>query len=87
MCEKLPFRTKTKDMIRYNLIQDYLDCVLYITHSSCIYDNIKYYNAVPERNIQAVRGYFEYNGINLNNKNQLGIYFVIMVILIKIQMV
>ena len=75
MCEKLPFRTKTKDMIRYNLIQDYLDCVLYITHSSCIYDNIKYYNAVPERNIQAVRGYFEYNGINLNNKKSIGNIF------------
>jgi len=75
MCEKLPFRTKTKDMIRYNLIQDYLDRVLYTTHSSCIYDNIKYYNAVPERNIQYVRGYFEYNGIDLNNKKSIGDIF------------
>ena len=75
MCEKLPFRTRTKDMIRYNLIQDYLDRVLYITHSSCIYDNIKYFNAVPERNIQYVRGYFEYNGIDLNNKKSIGDIF------------
>lgn len=75
MCEKLPFRTKTKDMVRYNLIQDYLERVLYTTHSSCIYDNIKYYNAVPERNIQYVRGYFEYNGIDLNNKKSIGDIF------------
>lgn len=75
MCEKLPFRTKTKDMVRYNLIQDYLFRVLYTTHSSCIYDNIKYYNAVPERNIQYVRGYFEYNGIDLNNKKSIGDIF------------
>lgn len=75
MCEKLPFRTRTKDMIRYNLIQDYLDRVLYITHSSCIYDNIKYFNAVPERNIKYVRGYFEYNGIDLNNKKSIGDIF------------
>lgn len=75
MCEKLPFRTKTKDMVRYNLIQDYLERVLYTTHSSSIYDNIKYYNAVPERNIQYVRGYFEYNGIDLNNKKSIGDIF------------
>lgn len=75
MCEKLPFRTKTKDMVRYNLIQDYLERVLYTTHSSCIYDNIKYYNAVPERNIQYVRGYFEYNGLDLNNKKSIGDIF------------
>lgn len=75
MCEKLPFRTKTKDMVRYNLIQDYLERVLYTTHSSCIYDNIKYYNAVSERNIQYVRGYFEYNGIDLNNKKSIGDIF------------
>lgn len=71
MCEKLPFRTRTKDMIRYNLIQDYLDRVLYITHSSCIYDNIKYFNAVPERNIQYVRGYFEYNRINFSDEESI----------------
>lgn len=75
MCEKLPFRTKTKDIVRYNLIQDYLGHVFYTKYSPCIYDNIKYFNAVPdavsEENIQKVRGYFEYNGIDLNNKKSI----------------
>ena len=75
MCEKLPFRTKTKDMVRYSLIQDYLNRVLYITHSSCIYDNIKYFNAIPENDIQRVRDYFEYNRIDLNNKKSIGDIF------------
>lgn len=71
MCEKLPFRTKTKDIVRYNLIQDYLGHVLYKTYFPCIYDNIKYFNAVSEKNIQNVRSYFEYNGIDLNNKKSI----------------
>ena len=71
MCEKLPFRTKTKDIVRYNLIQDYLGHVFYTTYFSCIYDNIKYFNAVSEENIQNVRSYFEYNGIDLNNKKSI----------------
>ena len=75
MCEKLPFRTKTKDIVRYNLIQDYLGHVFYTTYFPCIYDNIKYFNAVPdavsEENIQNVRSYFEYNGIDLNNKKSI----------------
>ena len=75
MCEKLPFRTKTKDIVRYNLIQDYLGHVFYTKYSPCIYDNIKYFNDVPdavsEENIQKVRGYFEYNGIDLNNKKSI----------------
>lgn len=71
MCEKLPFRTKTKDIVRYNLIQDYLGHVLYKTYFPCIYDNIKYFNVVSEKNIQNVRSYFEYNGIDLNNKKSI----------------
>ena len=71
MCEKLPFRTKTKDIVRYNLIQDYLGHVFYTKYSPCIYDNIKYFNAVSEENIQKVRDYFEYNGIDLNNKKSI----------------
>lgn len=71
MCEKLSFRTKTKDIVRYNLIQDYLGHVFYTKYSPCIYDNIKYFNAVREENIQNVKGYFEYNGIDLNNKKSI----------------
>lgn len=71
MCEKLPFRTKTKDIVRYNLIQDYLGRVFYTIPSSCIYNNIKYFNAVPENDIQTVRNYFEHNRINFGDEDSI----------------
>lgn len=67
ICEKLPFRTKTKDLIRYYLIQTYLNRILYRESCFDIYNHIKHFNVVPEKNIKDVRNYFECNGIYVNN--------------------
>lgn len=67
ICEKLPFRTKTKDLLRYCLIQTYLNRILYRETHFDIYNHIKHFNVVSEKNIKDVRNYFELNGIYVNN--------------------
>ena len=72
ICEKLPFRTKTKDVLRYYLIQTYLNRILYReTYFDIfffdIYDHIKNFNVVSEKNIKDVRNYLECNGIYVND--------------------
>lgn len=67
ICEKLPFRTKTKDLLRYYLIQAYLHRILYRETYFDIYNYIKHFNVVSEKDIKDVRNYFELNGIYVNN--------------------
>ena len=67
MCEKLPFRTNTKDLARYHLIQLYLNKILYKNKIFDIYDNVKCFNAIQESAIQKVKDYFVNNKIYLDD--------------------